>query len=391
MRSNFLCPTCASPDISVFFELKGVPINSTRLLSDRKAALEEPKGDMELAFCQSCGFIYNRAFDPDLMEYTIDNEGSQSASPLWKSLANDLIAEVVDRHGLRDKDILEIGCGQGEFLSLLCQHGGNRGLGIDPLAPSGQADQMACGQTRFIQDYYSELYSEHKADLILCRFTLEHIWNTGDFMTTVRRTLGDSWETIVCFEVPDVTPILRNAAFWDVYYEHCSYFSPSSLAQLFETKGFDVTNVQPTFEGQNVWLEALPSHGGPSSPNNDSLRGMARDVSSFSDTYAGKMLAWKQALEKASRQGRKCAVWGGGSKAVSFLNTLGVTDEVQYVVDINPRKQGMFVIGTGHEIVGPEFLRQHQPDLILVMNHRYCGEIEELVQSMGITAELMAI
>ena len=62
-----------------------------------------------------------------------------------------------------------------------------------------------------------------------------------------------------------------------------------------------------------------------------------------------------------AQAGKTVALWGSGSKAVSYLTTLGVTDEVQAVVDINPHKHGKFLAGTGHEIVAPEALRQLRP------------------------------
>ena len=61
------------------------------------------------------------------------------------------------------------------------------------------------------------------------------------------------------------------------------------------------------------------------------------------------------------------------------------------MVDVNPVKHGMYVAGTGHQIVGPEFLRDHKPDVILVMNPIYCEEIREMVHGMGIEAELVPI
>jgi hypothetical protein len=61
--------------------------------------------------------------------------------------------------------------------------------------------------------------------------TLEHIAPTGDFVGAVRRAVGDDPQTVVFFQVPDVIRILKEQAFWDIYYEHCNYFSAGSLAR----------------------------------------------------------------------------------------------------------------------------------------------------------------
>jgi len=63
--------------------------------------------------------------------------------------------------------------------------------------------------------------------------TLEHIADTADFIKMVRGSLQDSPSTDVFFQVPDVLRVLEEEAFWDIYYEHCSYFSIGSLARLF--------------------------------------------------------------------------------------------------------------------------------------------------------------
>jgi len=84
-------------------------------------------------------------------------------------------------------------------------------------------------------------------------------------------------------------------------------------------------------------------------------------------------------------------LWGGGSKAVAFLTTLAVFQQIEYVVDINPYKHGTFLAGTGQEVVPPAFLREYQPAAVVAMNPVYRGEIEQILTTMGIAAELMAV
>ena len=59
------------------------------------------------------------------------------------------------------------------------------------------------------------------------------------------------------------------------------------------------------------------------------------------------------------------------------------------MVDINPRKEGMYVAGTGQPIVPPEFLRDYQADVVIVMNPIYIGEIQRVTHSLGLTPQLM--
>ena len=126
------CPVCHCEDMTDFVELKDLPIHCNLLWSSRKAALQAPKGDVRLGFCQECGMIYNRSFDPGRMQYTQAYENSLFFSPHFQAYAQEQAAQLIERYQLRDKSVLEIGCGKGEFLSLLCRGGQNRGVGFDP-------------------------------------------------------------------------------------------------------------------------------------------------------------------------------------------------------------------------------------------------------------------
>ena len=81
-------------------------------------------------------------------------------------------------------------------------------------------------------------------------------------MAQVRAAIGDRTDTVVLFELPDVLRVLRDAAFWDVYYEHCSYFSPGSLARLFRLTGFEVLRLEMDYDDQYILLEAKPVPAG---------------------------------------------------------------------------------------------------------------------------------
>jgi hypothetical protein len=91
-----------------------------------------------------------------------------------------------------------------------------------------------------------------------------------------------------------------------------------------------------------------------------------------------------------SRRGR-VVVWGAGSKGVTFLNTVRGADWIEYVIDINPRKQGMYIPGGGQPIVSPEMLAEHRPSTVLVMNPIYQDEIRGRLSRMGIKANVLAV
>lgn len=116
---------------------------------------------------------------------------------------------------------------------------------------------------------------------------------------------------------------------------------------------------------------------------------MAAAVADFRRRFAETRAGWRERLGAARADGRRTVIWGGGSKGVSFLTTLGLEDEVGYVVDVNPYKQDKYMAGTGHRVVSPDFLREYRPDLVVAMNPIYLEEIGAELSSLGVEAELI--
>ncbi|HEY53857.1 MAG TPA: methyltransferase domain-containing protein [Caldilineae bacterium] len=387
------CPACNATDLSVFYEVSAAPVHSVLLHFDRDEALNYPTGDIRLAFCPTCGFISNIAFDPSLHEYSDRYEETQGFSPTFGAFHRRLAQHLIDRYDLHGKDILEIGCGKGEFLTLLCELGDNRGVGVDPAYVPGRLDSPAAGRITFIRDFYSERYAHLRADFVVCKMTLEHIPDVGEFVSMVRRAIGDRPDTTVFFQIPEIRRILRDLEFVDVYYEHCSYFSAGSLARLFRRSGFEVLDLWTDYDDQYLMIEARPAgaHNVHPHPREESVDALAADVAYFAANVQVELDKWSAVMQDVRESNRRAVVWGAGSKAVAFLTKLGVRDEIRYAVDINPHKHGAFLAGTGQEIVAPAFLRAYRPDLVIIMNPVYREEIASDLAAMGLEPEIRSV
>ena len=385
------CWSCGEPDPQPFFKLERIPISSCVLLSSRDEALAFPTGNLELAFCDSCGFIQNGLFDPDLLDYSQDYEESQGFSPTFETFAQALVDRLVERYGIRRKKVFEVGCGKGDFLSLICKSGANVGLGIDPGYREGRLDPDI--DATVIQEFFTNPAPELTGDLICCRHTLEHIQAVGEFVDLIRRSAEQQDGSVVFFEVPDTARILREGAFWDVYYEHCSYFTLGSLGRLFRTAGFDLLSLRAGYDDQYLLLEAEVGAGHPTShmPGENDLDETRSGVRSFVSATQKTISDWESRLQDAKRAGKKVIIWGASSKGVAFLTSLRNGGLVEYAVDINPYKQGRFLPGAGQEIVGPDFLEGYRPDLVIPMNPIYVEEIRSDLARRGLTPEILAV
>jgi len=388
-----VCPNCRKTGLLVFYEIDAIPVHSCLLISDRDEARTFPTGQLQLGLCEECGFITNTSFDPGVHDYSARYEETQGFSGRFRTFSRDLCMRLIDQYNIREKRILEIGCGKGEFLVELCALGHNAGIGIDPAYVPERNPAAANSSVTFIQDFYSEKYAHFEADVICCRHTLEHIADTYRFLETIRNAVSDRTQTLLVFEVPDTIRVLREGAFWDVYYEHCSYFTPASLARLFRATGFETSQLNLVFDDQYIVITAHPGTGseGHASSERDDVAMLRYAVDEFAKACQAGLTYWNGVIERAGADGRRIVAWGSGSKAVAFLTTLGGGGAIEYVVDINPYKHGKFLPCTGQEIVSPEFLQQYRPDQIVVMNPIYCDEIQQDLTRLGLTAELLPV
>lgn len=369
------CPNCrSSACCHPFYEVRAVPTNSCLLVDDRRRALEFPTGDIMLAVCGECGFIFNASWDPNRTIYSDQYEETQGFSSTFNAFNRAIAEELIGSYDIRGKTVLEIGCGKGEFLSLICKLGGNRGIGYDPsFVPARQRSEQ---DIRFVREFFTAETRETAPDLLCCKMTLEHIAQPHDFLVSVRM-VADRRDSVIFFQIPDARRILKEGAFWDIYYEHCSYFSAVSLKRLFTETGFAVRRIWTGYDDQYLMTVANPAdcEADMSARDEDSVAAVIRSCGGFAAAAVRSRSAWLRRLHEWAAAGQRTVLWGSGSKAVAFLTTLDVHDQIEHVVDINPYRVGKFLPGSGQKIVEPAFLRDYRPDNVVIMNPIYRREI----------------
>ena len=390
-KKNIKCPLCLETVSELIFEWGNVPANIGILWKSKDAALNCSKGDLKIAFCGNCGYIWNTVFDPNQLEYSQAYDNTLHYSAVYCEYAKKMALHLIERYQIRSKTVLEIGCGKGDFLILLSSLGDNRAVGFDTSFEARDLQPEAVKRITIVRDFYNEKYATYSGDLIVSRYVLEHIENPLKFIQMVRKNIGGKKETVVYFEVPDVYLILDQLSIWDFIYEHVSYFSPSSLAYTFQAAGFDVLNLSETYNGQFITIEAAPGNGDRTiryDIQKDLVR-LKRNISEFQSQLNDKFQNWRNTVDKIKSEKKRTLIWGAGAKGVSYLNMLNIRDELPYIVDINPNKHGKYVAGTGQKIVPPEFAAEYRPEQVIVMNPIYQEEIRTKLNEMGVDAKLI--
>ncbi len=394
--SRTSCPACEEGRLEKFLEIPSVPVYCNVLWETREQALQAARGSIELGFCSACALIYNMAFDADIVEYNVAYENSLHGSPRFQAYAEKLAAQLISDCNLQGKDIVEIGCGKGEFLALLCHDGQNRGHGFDA-SYDGRVDEVAGAHVEITRDYYSDAYGNQPANLILSRHVLEHIETPAEFVRTILAAAEKAQCEHVFTEVPDGMWTLRDLGIWDIIYEHCSYFTAPCLERLFKANGFEPQPATSAFGGQFLCLRATRGEAVDSTTLANSkeqaaaIAEVGRLVTGFSAHYDQKVGEWKTRLADLHAAGKRTAIWGVGSKGVTFLNVVPGADQVAVTVDINAMKLGKYVPGTGHRVQGPESVIDEKIDVVLVMNPLYRDEIAEQLSEFGASPEFLCV
>lgn len=383
------CPACSSPNTTTFFRVSGMPVFCNVLCATPEEARAVPRGDIHLAYCGCCGLVYNEAFDQSLVSYTGVYENALHFSGHFREYADELAAELVKTYSLRGKRIVELGCGDGSFLSTLCRLGDNRGFGFDPAFDASRAGDLDPRVT-IVPELYGPETAGEPADFVCCRHVLEHIRQPLEFLKHIRETAGNRAGTTVFFEVPDAAWTLEQLGIWDIIYEHCNYFTAPALRRVFAASGLEPLSTSSVYGGQFLTIRARPGATParfPRTPEDEHFRALA---TRFGERHRSKVADWRARLDNLAASGKRAVLWGAGSKGVTFLNMLGAGGGgLNHIVDVNPRKQGGFVAGTGQEIIAPARLKALRPDVVVIMNPVYRDEISATLQTLGVSAPLL--
>lgn len=387
MKLKYECPICNSPDVATFLVREDVPVHQNLLMNDRESAVEINRGNLVLAYCETCGFVFNQAYEPSKLSYSEKYDNTQTCSPLFDSYLSNLADYLVFKRGVQKSRIVEVGCGKGQFLRKMVEFkgAGNVGLGFDPsyIGPETELN----GSLIFRKSFYNAECASIHADVVVCRHVIEHVPDPLNLLNAVKEALRNSPRAKVFFETPCVEWILRNQVIWDFFYEHCSYFTADSLITAFEISGFNVEKVQHIFGGQYLLLEARGSTEKFHTPRNSSyISHLAKEFARSERKIQEKFE--NQIVDLSTEDG--VALWGAGAKGVTFANLVDPKcRKISCIVDINPKKQGRYIPGTGHPIISYKDLKKYGIKNIILMNPNYRQEIIDLTQQSGLDVELI--
>jgi SAM-dependent methyltransferase len=382
------CRGCGQTDGVPVYTVAATPVTCATVFASVEEARAVPLGRVELVSCRHCGLMFNPRFDAALAEVGARYESSQAASAHFGSFARSLAKGWVKRHGLAGKTVLEIGCGHGEFLRLLRAEGIGHAEGLDPVAPAAGYDEPGFHVEARAFDAGTV---SRDADAVVCRHTLEHIPDVHGFLSLLAQWARRDPARVVLFEVPATERILAEAAFWDIYYEHCSYFTAASLRHAFEAAGFEVLRDERVYGDQYLILEARAARPGALSGGTDDFTALQRECLDFGQRAREAIARCEERLDRLAAEGGPLVLWQGAAKTVGFVASLRNAGRLHSAVDLSVQRHGQFLPGHGLAVHAPQTLPTIAPRYVILMNPVYLHEVGAQLDALGVKATLLTV
>lgn len=225
------------------------------------------------------------------------------------------------------------------------------------------------------------------ADLLVANNVLAHVPDINDFAFACATLLAD--DGVATFEFPHIHEMLAFSQFDTVYHEHYSYLSLTSVESVFARSNLEVFDVeQLTTHGGSLRVFAQRGDTG----RREECRRVADLRSMEVDAGLTTMEAYAQIQDEADRistdlvrflvdarnSGRAVAAYGAAAKGNTLLNYAGIGPElIDFVVDRNPEKQGMFLPGSHIPVVDEACLASKRPDYVLILPWNLLPELTD--------------
>ena len=382
------CRACKAELIHTFVDLGMSPLCQTQIPAS-ELDRAETFYPLHARVCSRCYLVQLEEYVSPEVIFDETYPYFSSYSDTWLEHARGYVEKMVTEHGIGPRSfVVEIASNDGYLLQHV-QARGIRCLGVEPTAGTARA-ALARGIPTRIEFFGTELANrlreqEGAADLMLGNNVLAHVPNLHDFVEGVAVLLAP--DGLCTFEFPHLMRLIEFNQFDTIYHEHFSYFSFTTVSEVFAAHGlalFDVDEL-PTHGGSlRVYGQPRATGRRMRTARVDALlageeKERVRDLATYG-RFEARVHATKRNLLRflidARDAGRVVVGYGAPGKGNTLLNYCGIrADLLAYTVDRNPAKQGTYTPGTRIPILDPETIRSTRPDFVLILPWNLRDEI----------------
>jgi SAM-dependent methyltransferase len=340
--------------------LRNVPCSAQNF--PEKSELRKDRGiTLKIYQCSGCGLVQLVCKPVPYYREVIRAVG---ISEVMMNFRKKYFEDFIKKYELKNKKIIEIGCGNGDYLAVLS------GLSVNAygLEYSDKAIQECRKKglkvfKGFIEDASYKIENS-PFDAFLCLSFFEHIPSPNAFLRGIWSNLKDKAVGII--EVPNFDNLLQKRLIADFIHDHLFYFNDKTLKFVAEANGFEVLDIKKIW---NNYLYAIE---------------VKKRTKIDLTTFFYKLDTIKKEISEFVSSFSKIAIWGASHQALTYISLLNLKSKVKYIVDSAFFKQNKFTPATHIPIFSPEKLKEYPVEAIIIMVGGYNDEVVAIVKKMGL-------
>lgn len=380
------CRICRNKDLREFLSLGKTPLANSFLPKEGLSQKEE-SFPLAVCFCQNCKLVqltYVVPAETMFKNYVYVSSTSGTLRVHFTRMAED----ISKRFNLDEKSLaVDIGSNDGILLKGFKKFN-VQAIGVEPatnVAKIAEENGVETINSFFNKDTAREIVVRNgHADIVTATNVFAHVDDIGEFAENVKFLLKK--DGIFVIEVQYLVDTVEKMTFDNIYHEHLSYFTLTSLANFFKRHGMGIFDAQKVDSHGGSLRAFVKKNGGSHDPSRNIIEILRHEQEIGADgielyrKFAGKVYGvrkkLKSYLEDIKNNGMSIAGYGAPAKSTTLLNFCGIgNDFLDYIVDENALKIGLYTPGTRIPVVSPDTLDKKKPDYILILAWNFAQEI----------------
>ena len=351
------CRACGAK-LELLLEYNNMP-KAAQNFPSAEDLINEHGADLRVCECISCELVQ---LDNDPVPYYKEVIRASAFSEDMRRFRVEQFKEFIEQYSLQGKKVVEIGCGKGEFLSLMKSAGANA-CGIEYADDSVEhcIRESLNVSKHYIENEDDSLpYAPYDCFFIMNFF--EHLPDPNTTLKSLHSNLKD--DGIGLIEVPNFNMILKNNLFSEFINDHLFYFTKETLESTLRRNGFEI------IECKEIWYDYIISAV--------VKKRKKLDLTNFYDHQIKIKKEIQQFIDRYKPG--KIAIYGAGHQALAIISLTEIGDKIRYVVDDATFKQGKYTPATHIPIVSNESLKKDPVDAIIIMAASYSDEVARKIR-----------
>ncbi|MDE1870253.1 MAG: class I SAM-dependent methyltransferase [Candidatus Micrarchaeota archaeon] len=391
MSKMKFCKVCNAETVKEFMSFGKMPMGNMFLKKDHFG--EEKTHELKIGFCEQCKLVQQIDLPPpELLEA---DYGNYAYVPFGKSLRENLanlgLSLYTDFKMNKDSFVLDLGSNDGTLLEPLkdkCKI-----LGIEPARNISEIARKRGVPT--ITSFFTSqiakeiLQKQGRPDAVTVTQVLQHIPDLNQFIGDIGSIIKESGVLVI--EGRYFRDTLRKSSYDTVYNETLYLFTLSSIKNLLERHQFHLfrAELNDVYGGSLRIYARKNAQGKEASVEKileDEKKGGIGEFETY-EKFAKSAYKLKDELNELIKglKEKKIVAYGASSTSATLLNFCEITKEqVSYIIDDSPLKQGLYAPLTHIPIVSSDILDKEKPDYILLLIWRLKEEILPKIEKYNV-------